>query len=366
VIRQGLIVVLLSGAALQVARADDSRFYDLSFNAFGTAGAVHSNNDRADFVSDARQPAGAGYTHSWSVTPDSKIGAQVIATFWDRLSAAVQVVAQYQADGDYQPELSWANIKYQFTTDSYVRFGRIGMPTFLNSDSLKVGYSLPYVRMPLEIFSLLPADSNDGLDGGYRFRLGEVTTTVEGFLGRFVSDTPGHGQYDARNIRGLTFHSEYDALTLHLSYLGLNYDYSSNGFKFSSRSRQLLFSFGVNYDPGTWYLSAEWVRSSLDDNGVFHGADLFGGYHFGQITPYVGYGRTYLAEWGHVWYAPYIDQRTNTVGVRWDFARHLDLKAQWDRTVLHGGANAYFVNQQPGFNPRATVNILSLALDFMW
>ena len=57
---------------------------------------------------------------------------------------------------------------------------------------------------------------------------------------------------------------------------------------------------------------------------------------------------------------------TLTLGLRWDFARHVDLKLQWDRTVLLGGTDGFFINQQPGFDTTGTVNLLSLAVDFVW
>jgi hypothetical protein len=39
---------------------------------------------------------------------------------------------------------------------------------------------------------------------------------------------------------------------------------------------------------------------------------------------------------------------------------------QLDRIVLHGGLDSSFLNQSSGFNPTGTVNILSLAVDFVW
>jgi hypothetical protein len=34
--------------------------------------------------------------------------------------------------------------------------------------------------------------------------------------------------------------------------------------------------------------------------------------------------------------------------------------------VLHGGLNAYFDNQQPGFKENGSVNLFSLAVDFVF
>jgi hypothetical protein len=67
-----------------------------SFNGFGTLGLVHSSDKQADFVSNALQSKGAGFTNAWSGTPDTTLGIQLNAAPTDRLSAVVQVKSQYQ------------------------------------------------------------------------------------------------------------------------------------------------------------------------------------------------------------------------------------------------------------------------------
>ena len=347
------------------ARAVDSGSFDYSFNAFGTAGVVHSSNNQADFVPNLRQPAGPGFTHAWSVTPDSKVGAQLTGTFMDRLSAVVQAVSQYQSDGTYRPGLEWANLKYQITPDADIRVGRIVLPTFLNSDSVNVGYSLPYVRIPLEVYLQLPIANSDGLDGSYRFHVGGTTTTVQAFAGRFNSGAP-QGYYNARNLRGVSTTVEDDALTVHLSYQVLHYDYAAGGIVYNTNDPQSLLSLGASYDPGRWYVVGEWLRVPDDALGLFYAGYLFGGYRIDKLAAYIGYSRTYMARPGYFDIPAFIDQRTSTLGLRWDFARHVDAKLQLDHTVLHGGLNSTFVNPQPGFDPAGSVNILTLAVDFVW
>ena len=58
-------------------------------------------------------------------------------------------------------------------------------------------------------------------------------------------------------------------------------------------------------------------------------------------------------------------QRTVSIGSRWDFARHLDLKLQFDHSRLGRGSAGTLSNVQPGFRPGGTVNLLSITLDFV-
>jgi hypothetical protein len=358
-------VVIAAALGASGARAADSGAFDYSFNGFGTAGVVHSSETRADFTTDFKQPAGAGFTHSWSVTPDSKLGAQLSATYLDRLSAVVQVVSQYQSDGSYRPQVEWANLKYQITPDVDIRAGRIALPTFMYSDSVNVGYALPYVRIPLEIYFQLPITNSDGFDGSYRFHFGGTTTTVQAYVGRFDSSVP-QGYYNARKLRGIATTLEDDALTVHLSYQELHYDFGQGGIVYDTDDPQSVLSLGASYDPGRWYVQGEWVRAPDEQLGLYYGGYLFGGYRIGKLTSYVGYARTYRGRPGSYTIASILDQRTNTLGLRWDFARHVDAKLQLDHVVLHGGLDSSFINQSSGFNPTGTVNILSLAVDFVW
>lgn len=358
-------IVMVAQLCATGARAGDLGSFDYTFNGFGTAGVVHSNDDRADLVTSFRQPAGAGFTHAWSATPDSKVGAQLTGTFMGSLSAVVQVVSQYQSDGTYRPKLEWGTLKYQVTPDAAIRVGRIALPTFMYSDSVNVGYALPYVRVPLEIYLQLPVTNSDGIDGSHRFHIGGMTTTVQAFAGRFHSDVP-QGYYNARNLRGIATTLEDDALTVHLSYQTLRYGYTQSGIVYDTNETQSVLSLGAGYDPGKWYILGEWARTPDEALGLSYAGYLFGGYRMDKLTAYIGYARAYMAQPGSFNGPAFIDQRTNTLGLRWDFARHVDAKLQLDRTVLHGGYDAAFINQQPGFDPTGNVNILSLAVDLVW
>src|ERR1700683_742549 len=132
-----------------------------SFSGFGTAGEVHSSQDQADFTGSVFQPNGAGYTRRWSPEVDSLLGAQLTANIAPKLSAVLQVIAEQNYNGTFTPHVEWANLKYQFTPDFSVRIGRVELPTFLFSDTRKVGYTYPWVRPPIEVYTLLPITAGD-------------------------------------------------------------------------------------------------------------------------------------------------------------------------------------------------------------
>jgi len=361
----GLQILVTPAWVLAADSIADSLRSIFSLSGFGTLGVVHSSDDQADYVANGMQPKGAGFTDSWSATPDSKLGIQVSAQFTDRLSAVVQAVSQYQADGTYKPDLEWANIKFQVTSEFDVRAGRIVLPTFMYSDSVNVGYALPYVRIPLEIYGELPVDNSDGVDGSYRFHVGDVTNSTQVYAGRFHSSTPHGGYYNLRDLYGIVDALEYEALTVHLSYQTLRYDLSVAGLVLAS-DPQSLVNIGASYDPATWFVLGEWIRQVDDAGGLYYSWYAMSGLRFGKFTPYADYARADRAHAGTFGGPPFLNQDTSTIGLRWDFISNFDCKLQFDHTKLHGGSNTFFINQQPGFREAGTVNVLSLAVDFIF
>src|SRR5688572_17910285 len=95
-----LTAVALAVAAVcpAAANAFDLNPEVFSFSGFGTIGAVHSSEDRADYTAGAFQPNGAGYSHEWSYDVDTLLGLQMTARLSSKLQAVVQVVGQQRYD----------------------------------------------------------------------------------------------------------------------------------------------------------------------------------------------------------------------------------------------------------------------------
>jgi hypothetical protein len=60
------------------------------------------------------------------------------------------------------------------------------------------------------------------------------------------------------------------------------------------------------------------------------------------------------------------EQKTISLGARWDFATNAALKLQWDRVRVNAVSYGTFGNVQPDFPKGSTVNVLSAAVDFVF
>ncbi|MCJ8207906.1 hypothetical protein [Pseudomonas sp. RGM2987] len=394
-----------------VASADDADRSIFSLSSFGTVGIVHSSEKNADFTPSIFKPNGAGHTRSWNADVDSLVGAQLTATFTPQFSAVVQVISEQRYDNSHRPFVEWANLKYQFTPDFSVRVGRTVQPAFLFSDTRKVGYTLPWVRPPGEVYSLIPVTNIDGIDVSYRLHLGDVINTVQGNYGQSEPRLPdGAGKIHAKESWGISNLTEYGALTTRVTYLethltaeSLNplFDtyrlFGDEGDRIADRydPKDKLMKFigvGAIYDPGDWFVMGEWghfdSNSAIGTLGAWY---VSGGYRIDAFTPYVTYARsktlsetstaglstatlppefagvaTELNATLNTVMASASSQQTWSMGVRWDFAKNMDAKLQYDHTHLGNESNGQLTNLQPDYERGGTFRLLSLSVDFVF
>ncbi len=181
--------------------------------------------------------------------------------------------------------------------------------------------------------------------------------------------------------------------------------------------RVKLLSLGYAYDAGDWLAQTEYVSSSGGGN-MYPDLDawyVLAGYRLGKLTPYASFSEVKSrisadvtrqpraavpaslsavlpadmlaqlnqAAWGinstDASLALGQQQRTLTLGVRYDFYKNLALKFQYDRIRKPGSLSSpnkgFFIvpselvgsNQAPAFTTSAsTINLLTLALDFVF
>ena len=423
----------IAGAALAAAGllacapalAGEQTYPEVKLHGFGTAGVVHSSEKNADFVHGFFDPNGAGRTHDWAYSVDTKLGVQGDVRFSDRLSAVVQIVSQHRYDGSFEPKLEWANLKYRITPDFDVRVGRTVSMPFMVSDSRLVGYGNPWIRPPQEVYGLIPLTNKDGVDATYKLHFGEVTNSIHSSYGRTTQDLPGGANLKAKDIFDVSNTLEYGPVTARVSYVRGKVDLNVpavnalvNGYTqlgsalgaippFAPRGGQALavadkyrfddapitsFAVGASYDRDNWLVMAEWAKfnghSVLADSRAWY---VTAGYRFGAFMPYLtgarltadsridpgvspaglppplaGAATALNAGLNAALNAGRFAQKSVSAGVRWDFSRRAALKVQYDHIDLDAGSSGRLANAAPNFQPGGRVHVFSLAVDFVF
>jgi hypothetical protein len=408
--RRKLARLAIAALALCVGRsvADDGDGPAFSFSGFGTLGIVHSSEDLADFTSSTGKPRGAGHSAAWSAEPDSLAAAQVAGQLTRRLSTLLQVVVEQGHDGSFRPRVEWANVKYEPTADLSVRVGRTVLPVFMLAETRKVTYAMPWVRPPVEVYSLVPLTSNDGVDASYRLLAGGGSHTLHLSVGQTDSQLRG----TTVNVRDLALVAdtyEWGFATARVSFgtarltlpglepvTGALRQFGAQGRalaeKYEMERRPVaFFGVGATYDPARWFVTGEWSRvAGAGVLGTKTAWYLSGGYRFGKLTPYVTYAdaradrlsETGLATAGlppaaaatasrlnsdlNVVLRANVAQATASLGTRWDFARNAALTLQYDRTRVAAASNGLLANLQPGFQPGGRFDLVSANIGFVF
>jgi hypothetical protein len=405
-----VLLAMLSNPGVVLAATDNSTDQLFSFGAFGTLGIVHSSEDQADFTSTIFKPNGAGYTHSWSSDVDSRIGAQVAVNPTAQLSAVVQAIAEQNFDNTYKPHIEWANIKYQVTPDFSLRVGRTVFSSFLFADSRKEGYAIPWVRPPVDLYNLVPISSSDGVDTSYEWHIADAVNTVLATYGHTHSKYPNGGDAEARRQWAITDTVEYGPATVYVTYheahltvtpLNTFFDALRNfdlqgivlANEYDQDNKRLqFFGLGGIYNPSKWFMMGEWATTNLHSVlGESTAWYVSTGYRLAKLTPYLTYGavkaNSNTSDPGLNVSAlpPFLAgpasglnaglnailgsipvQHTISAGVRWDFMKDVDLKLQCDHTRMGKGSSGTLSQLQPDFRTGGTLNLLSVAIDFVW
>lgn len=392
-IRRVMASVFAALLLLPSAFAESSDEFTLQ--GFGTLGMARTTTRDVEFVRDLSQPR--GISDSWSLQNDSVIGVQGVWRINPQFEAVVQAMSRYSYNGNFSPELSWAYVKYEPTPNLSLRAGRLGTEFFMMADSRWVGYSFLTVRPPGDYFWYLPFYTIHGADAALTVPIGESLLRGKVFYGLSNGKIPLAGeqwdiggspmlggylefQHGPWQIRGSYANIRFERDLPIAQVLGkmnppLPLSSTDAAFLKTRDTRTHYYSLGLVYDQGPW--QGQFMLNHIEQgtNALENsdGGYALLGYRVGTVTPYLGYSWVRSKERGsapspiaqYVMQDSHSDQKTTFVGLRWDVASNLALKAQWD--AIRGDASSIFPYRRDN---RAkwdgTMDVFSLALDFIF
>jgi hypothetical protein len=327
---------------------------------------------------------------------------------------------------DYVPSLEWANLSYQVTDDLTVRAGRIVLPLLMESEFRKVGFAQHWIRPPVEAYGEPPFTSSDGIDVSYRRHAGAMLNTLRAHYGYgslraiFKTQVTVWGVNDTIEMGALTLRAAY--MSVHFqsplpgftpllqNYANLTSAFGAQGQAAAAQARYLDMKYstwygqairnaelGFSYDPGRWFFLGEVVVQRTDSIPTSYDSGyLSGGYRVGSFTPYATFARIKQKKRSEMRVATAIagtppnlagaiagmgaaingvvsgivdvdtSQQTFGVGLRWDLASNFALKTQYEYVDLDAGSIGRLGNIQPGFEPGGSLNVVSVAVSYIF
>jgi len=339
-------------------------------------------NALPSFVSTVVHPEIDTYNSKPDFQQDSLVALQGDLSFDKHFSMSLQVASL--GANDWNADVEWAFLKYQFNDNLAFRGGRLRIPIFMYSETVRVSYDHIWVRPPLEVYSIDPNTNFSGADLTFntkfcdfdfetRLYYGSLADNFGGFanqpqilrfrqiLGGYVMGGNEYAKlrvgYTEANLSWIPTAALTQAIQ---TYAGLDgnldaaSDYLYNGVKASYFNTGAMF----NYEGAS--LIGEWIRRDSNSAGVAVQEAYYGtlSYRFCDFTPYVGYAhlntpdkarRVYLGAFGArvntILSAFNQDQETITAGLRYELFENTSLKFQIDDIkALHGTTGLFTVN----------------------
>lgn len=168
-----LRIVLLAFAWFTVTAPALGQVGDkVSWSGFWTMGAAGTD----------AEPTMAGLNRRASLFYDSLAGINGQVGLNDQWTATMQLLAKGEPN-NFEPQLDWALASWQPTSNLTLRLGKQKVPAWMVSDHKDVGLLYPWIRPPIEVYSLNPISSFVGVGATLNWALGESTDLQAELIG---------------------------------------------------------------------------------------------------------------------------------------------------------------------------------------
>ncbi len=339
----GLAICLASTSAFALEQGE------ALINGFGTVGVTHLGGE-----DDGRSYGISGQTNdSWRGDQLSKFGAQLTYGVTDTVGLTLQTTAKAYGD-EWKANLEWAYLSWQSTDNLMMRFGRLRTPVYMYSESIDVGFSYPWLRLPDEVYSQVQLSNYEGADIVYNLPLSFATLSFQlaGGIAKnrdyYIYDEEFDIDYD--NVFGSSVSlGTNDFGTFRVGYVEADIDTDISG-SFTDifgnpgtasllaldKDKGKFTSIGYQYDNGTWLTANEWTSRVIENDGS-NSTDSFylmGGRRFGDFLAHVTYAQLDEDE-GR--------QSSWTLGLNYNILPTVVLKGEYKRVDTTGGYDGVFV-----------------------
>ena len=339
----GLAICLASTSAFALEQGE------ALINGFGTVGVTHLGGE-----DDGRSYGISGQTNdSWRGDQLSKFGAQLTYGVTDTVGLTLQTTAKAYGD-EWKANLEWAYLSWQSTDNLMMRVGRLRTPVYMYSESIDVGFSYPWLRLPDEVYSQVQLSNYEGADIVYNLPLSFATLSFQlaGGIAKnrdyYIYDEEFDIDYD--NVFGSSVSlATNDFGTFRVGYVEADIDTDISG-SFTDifgnpdtasllaldKDKGKFTSIGYQYDNGTWLTANEWTSRVIENDGSNSTASfyLMGGRRFGDFLAHVTYAQLDEDE-GR--------QSSWTLGLNYNILPTVVLKGEYKRVDTTGGYDGVFV-----------------------
>lgn len=316
-------------------------------------------------------------------TQGSIAGLQFSSILSSKTEAYLQMAASGDDGRNFNFSVDTAHITYNFNNKHKVLLGKIRLPVYMISDHRQVGYLIPWIIPPEEVYEIVPFEevgSNETFFGasleGKIYNKGKHKLDYRLYTGGSESSGEGGVQSRVKNLIGSSIDYSFDRLELKLSYLNTlssstQADNNGDGDRDDiSKGRTEFLTAGMKIDTDQYMLMSEYSQTRSE------------ALNFEDIKSYYLLGGLYFDEQQYLLHATYstvldssksdidVFQKSLTLGANYfvDFSTVLKLEFKRvflkkppkpDPDFLDRPRDAGFFDRHPGKD----VDIISLSVD---
>lgn len=368
---------------------------DVKFSGFASAGFIGGDTD-VPFVSGPDL-----ITKSAQFGADNTIGVQVSSDINQSVNFSGLFLAKGTVDS-YALGAQWAYISLDINDQLTTRLGRMNFPGTLYSEVQEIGFSYPWIRTPIEVYTVLPLTTYSGADLIYRFdSVNTIDWLVQGFVGSAPRFDVLGGSIGVDSAYGASLVGSFESGKLNFTVAAaknIDYSQSMGGASLDLSLDISLASAGIEIERNNVLLIAELVKKDIVNNPSTMMVSLQDmtagyvtlGYRMGNFLPHFTYADTAAPHKpiiltagmplpgpvpqgipAQYWVAPQdmirpgntelFLQKSYTVGVRYDFNSQTDFKIEAQRIVPDEGSWGVFFS-----DPGDHVDLYSAAVDVVF
>lgn len=398
-----------------------------SASGFGTLGYTYEHEDDIAYRRDITQSA--DFDDNGTFLNDSNLGVQIDGAINRQWSFTTQWLLDNSVSHDFDEVTELAFIRYEPNANWSFRAGRIGVSAYAAADSRHIDYAHLWARPPQELYGGVAFNNLDGVgvsyfsnnpdfnwsatvEYGQNKERGELAVSDEEYETKLddvlsvsleLDQNEWQWQLSYARVGGLTVHQSDSIDFVHQQVKGIAdlgvpgisadaqqaYDYLT-----VKNERVDYFQAAVTYFDGFWTVQSEIFKVDAEQGSIPQGTGGYAlvGKTFSSVTPYVMYGKfkqsnsqySSSSDWSvlnPLNPAPLtqlqqgaqlginlvrIEQKTYSVGVRWDLLHNVALKAQIDHVEIDPYGYGLWAASGEGIDKSRDVQVYTINMNFIF
>jgi hypothetical protein len=258
---------------------------EVRVSGFGTIGFVASDSKQFGYRADFSKTSGV-FENDFDFAESTNLGIQFDLIATDEIDIVLQAIYRDQQKLTLDTALNLAFIRYSPTANWSFRLGRTAYDMFLLTEYRDIGYAHAWAHVPSEIYGVIPHRYLDGIDMTYSQPLGDLTFSAKLFYGKNKFAVTAFSSPDAPTSK----FDDIIGLALDFQAINWDIAANHTSVKFDEKSIKPLVEAVKQFDvfvpnfSAIWPNAVDFISAADLDNRRGSYTSISGQYRFAKVT----------------------------------------------------------------------------------